>query len=186
MLAVRATPRVPDPDKASAHQDDLDAKATEAEERMINVDMLQGDVEKPQGADLGTKMRPNRGDESRELRISDRILEKYGYSDGCAGCRAKLHGLPQRRNEPSCRLRIYNAMNADPEEFDNLERAITRTQGRSIAEGVVIPSESQEQSCVLPDEPASAKLHAGPVEPPGYVPSRSGVAEEVDLSLIQL
>ena len=57
-------------------------------------------------------------------------------------------------------------MAADPEEYDNLERAIVRTQGRSIAEGVVIPSESQERSCALPDEPASAKLH------------ESGVAEE--------
>jgi hypothetical protein len=142
VLAVRATPRVPDPDKASAHQDDLDAKATEAEEKMLHADMPKGDVEKPQGADLGTKMRPNRDDESRELRISDRILTKYGYSDGCAGCRAKLHGLLQRKHEPSCRLRIYDAMTADPEEFDNLERAIIRTQGRSIAEGVVIPSES--------------------------------------------
>ena len=47
----------------------------------------------------------------RELRITDKVLDKYGFTPNCPGCAAKLGGPTTNRGHTAeCRQRIYDAM----------------------------------------------------------------------------
>ena len=38
------------------------------------------------------------------------MLNEYGYTEGCYGCRQKAAGLDARRHSEACRARIWEAM----------------------------------------------------------------------------
>ena len=110
VLAVRATPRNPGPQR-------------EPEPR------LEGDKEEETPEVVNVK-RPEHQDAhgpARELKIDARLLAKYGLTDECAGCVHHQLGLGTRRAHSSaCRQRIYELMKDDPMEVDRLIAADER------------------------------------------------------------
>ena len=52
----------------------------------------------------------------RRMKITTALLQKYGYTAGCEGCRFKEAGMGEARNHTdACRLRITTAMDQDDE-----------------------------------------------------------------------
>ena len=52
----------------------------------------------------------------RRMKITTALLQKYGYTAGCEGCRFKEAGMGEARNHTdACRLRITTAMDKDDE-----------------------------------------------------------------------
>ena len=73
----------------------------------------------------------SREGEKREFRITDRLLDKYGYFEECPGCDHKRLGLPGRigghlSHSIGCRERLRKAMMADARDRDILEQAEKR------------------------------------------------------------
>ena len=65
----------------------------------------------------------------RRMKLTGRILEKYGYSENCEGCRYRQAGLGESRNHSECRRRIEEAMKEDEEgrqERNEQEERINR------------------------------------------------------------
>ena len=57
----------------------------------------------------------------RELRIDGRLLEKFGYTDGCLGCfHRQLKEPGHRPHSSACGRRIYELMMKDEDELDRL------------------------------------------------------------------
>ena len=48
----------------------------------------------------------------RRTAITADMLNEYGYTEGCTGCRQKAAGLDARRHSEACRARIWDAMEA--------------------------------------------------------------------------
>ena len=73
----------------------------------------------------------SREGETREFRVTDRLLDKYGYSDECPGCDHKRQGLPGRigghlSHSIGCRERLRRVMMEDARDRDILEQAEKR------------------------------------------------------------
>ena len=114
VLAVRATPRNPGPQR-------------EPEPR------LEGDKdEKPEVVSIKRPEHQDAHGPARELKIDARLLAKYGLTDECAGCIHHHLDLGTRRAHSSaCRQRIYELMKDDPVEVDRLiaaDERLRRTQ----------------------------------------------------------
>ena len=59
---------------------------------------------------------PKRENEIRRMRITAEMLEKYGYTEGCEGCRFKRAKLADNRaHSERCRKRIMDKMEEDEE-----------------------------------------------------------------------
>ena len=67
---------------------------------------------------------PVRRDEGlvREFRITDKLIEKYGFTPGCPGCEAKIDGTTRAGHTQACRRRIETAMANDEVEKAALQR----------------------------------------------------------------
>jgi hypothetical protein len=67
----------------------------------------------------------------RNFRISDRLMEKYGATDGCEGCRAKASGDEYRAaHSAACRTRFEEAMaqyEVEMEILDSRDASRSRT-----------------------------------------------------------
>ena len=111
VLAVRAMPRKPSPDGPPG--DPKPRRNTDS-----------GDAnDRADGADLGEADYDDGVAESRELRLTSRLFEKFGFTDGCPGCEHKEDGRSGNRGHSSqCRQRIYNRMKEDADELDHLIR----------------------------------------------------------------
>ena len=78
----------------------------------------------------------------RRMRFTQRILDKYGYSDNCEGCRYKQAGFGESRNhDEACRTRIETAMQQDEEgrqhkaaQDERLNRRIAERMETEMAE----------------------------------------------------
>ena len=58
---------------------------------------------------------------SRELRLMDRILKKFGFTQECPGCIHKQLALDGHRTYSIlCRQRIYDLMKEDEDEMDHM------------------------------------------------------------------
>ena len=127
---ITATPRCPDPRKAEKQ----DIEATHDED--VGPD---GPIEKQTEPEAGEKVDGRSIQTSdhvrnpRELRITKRLLEKYGYSDDCPSCNSHQLGLDShRKHSEACRTRIYNSMGQDDVDREMVERAISRVSGRGV------------------------------------------------------
>ena len=61
------------------------------------------------------------------MRITNRLLDKYGYTDGCIGSVHKQADLyDNRQHSTACRTRIYELIKDDEEELDKMERVEVR------------------------------------------------------------
>ena len=178
--AVESLPRRPNPKKS----------AGENIEGKLNVNEMP---EPPDGRGEGEPIdRPEHADAHtgpRELRINDRLLEKFGYTPGCPGCIHKQLGLEGHRGHSTeCRRRIYEAMRVDADEVDRLiknEEKLSKTPGpeekirRPTAPDAPVPKPGgdldpggdREETRDQPAEPADAV----PEEPASEV-------EEVDMA----
>ena len=69
----------------------------------------------------------------RDFRITRQILERYGYSDDCPGCRGQQNpGLPGRSDTAECRGRLEQAMLQD----ERLRRVL---EERDVRHGLAQP-----------------------------------------------
>ena len=100
---MKGTPRQPDPGKsceAIQIQVNFDLEASEA--------LLEGKEGKV---------------EARRMRITAAMLAKYGYTEGCEGCRYKRAGLAEAKaHSEKCRQRIVEAMRETEEGRRVMER----------------------------------------------------------------
>ena len=115
---VRSKPRKPNPDDDSAEPKAQDAQK-DSETRVGG----EG-LERPETAD-GIKI-------PRELQINTRLMEKFGFTNGCPGCIHKQLDLDDHRpHSAKCRRRFYELMKDDEDEVDRLlnnERRMGRRQ----------------------------------------------------------
>ena len=83
ILNMKATPRRPNPNSAleeeviAKHDDEIDAPNVETPVRFVqavDADMLSPEVTGPRDSSI------------RELKLTRRLFEKFGYSEGCEGC----------------------------------------------------------------------------------------------------
>jgi hypothetical protein len=84
------------------------------------------DVLDPMAGDKLPAVRAVRGAEVRELRITKRLLEKFGHTDECAGCTHSRLGMQQRPHTLQCRTRIYLAMQVDEDEQERLGKFLDK------------------------------------------------------------
>ena len=84
----------------------------------------------------------------RELRIDGRLLEKFGYTDGCLGClHRQLKEPGHRQHSSTCRRRIYDLMAQDEDELDRMNWNDERV-GRAAAARDDPSRQPQEQVTV--------------------------------------
>ena len=133
VLDIKATPRHPDPN--NKERQELDAPVDgDPEGKRDAQDRAEGRKRIPKeepiiSMDVDTTGPPDSA--VREMRITKRVLEKFGYTQGCVGCTAVQQGSDKRLHTEACRQRIYEDMSRDQAELPALERAIMRNQGKA-------------------------------------------------------
>jgi len=71
----------------------------------------------PAEAEVESTLPARREAGMRRMRITPDLLRKYGYTEGCEGCRYKRAGLSEKRGHSErCRNRINDVVDADEEE----------------------------------------------------------------------
>ena len=115
------------------------------------------------GIDLGgdesklseTPMQAPKEFKTRDFRITPEILEKFGYTKGCAGCEAKIFGTRHQNHTVACRARLEGKIAVDERLKEILERRNQRI-------GVF-----KDRSCekFIRDDPDDTIERAGPPAP---------------------
>ena len=65
---------------------------------------------------------------TRNFQISFEILEKAGYTQGCAGCEARLLEMKHRTHTAACRERLEEKMGNDAKMQQTLNKRDMRTK----------------------------------------------------------
>ena len=128
VLLTRATPRIPSP--SSAQPEAISSRLVDEEAKEVKKAVERVEVPKPaeDHAELAEARQREFG--FREFRINDRILEKYGVTEGCPGCTHKFSGLPGHyRHSVECRERLRQAMGQDAGDKRVLDGARRRLTG---------------------------------------------------------
>ena len=82
-------------------------------------------------ADKPMQSETRAGPDIRRMRITPDLLTKYGFTDGCAGCRYKQIGFKSRTlHSERCRARIWEAMETDEEGRQLKQRSDERIKWR--------------------------------------------------------
>ena len=116
VLQITATPRRPAP--SSRKPEDVTTGMVDGEGSRERKRLKQMPRQAPSSEDTGVGVpepRVNtREEDVRELRITEKLLEKFGgYTAGCPGCEWKISGRPGHRgHSAACRTRVYTAMEA--------------------------------------------------------------------------
>ena len=80
----------------------------------------------------------------RRMRIMPYMLEKYGFTEGCEGCRHKQAGLQGARDHSeTCRVRIMEAIRQDTSEFGTRMKHRHRNEIERMGRRDLHPEESQ-------------------------------------------
>ena len=157
IVGVRALPRKPNPN--TDKEVDIEGKL-HADEKATKMESGE-----PVPQDEQQHVPDHTG--SRELRINDRILEKFGFTPGCPGCIHKQLDLDgHRAHNNVCRARIYEAMSKDDDELERL-----KTNQQKL--GKVPPKEEQIRRPTAPDAEVPPRQDAAETKRPD--PSHSGV-----------
>jgi len=93
----------------------------------------------------------------RRMKITTSMLDKYGYSEGCEGCRCKAAGLPQKPHNEKCRDRIVEAMEADDEGRERRRQATERENQRLAEELEKELGDPNKEEETLGDAPKVSK-----------------------------
>ena len=67
---------------------------------------------------------------TRNFRITDKLIEKFGYTAGCRGCEAKIEGTSREPHSATCRQRLEEEMMSDDMEKQAIERRDQRRAQR--------------------------------------------------------
>ncbi len=139
VLRIRATPRHPTPSRRrsdTAEPGLVGAEAAGPGAAGGGPDATSVSVEP--GADCGVGLpqpeaRAQRETDVRELRITDRVLEKFGgFLSGCPGCEWKASGMDGHRGHSQrCRQRLYDEMEKTVEGRQMLEESRRRIDRRA-------------------------------------------------------
>ena len=105
ILEMKATPRRPDPS----------SKAPEIKPMLDEEQMAPAAQPKAEEFREVPRVTEPRDLDTRELRLTRRLLEKFGYAPDCEGCIAAQGDLPRRNHRASCQERMYKAISADAE-----------------------------------------------------------------------
>ena len=74
----------------------------------------------------------------RDLRITDGLLKKHGFTRDCEGCNYKIEGRDGHRGHSGiCRQRIYDAMLQDEIGMEKLEAVRKRLENKEAKEIVL-------------------------------------------------
>ena len=89
----------------------------------------------PRGSDdEAIPTQPLRKEAGRRMRLTERLFDKYGHSEGCGGCQAQVAGMSDRKpHTEECRRRIGEAMEENAEGRDQKKKDEER-MNRRIAE----------------------------------------------------
>ena len=69
----------------------------------------------------------------RRMKITESMLQKYGFTEGCTGCRAKAASMTRKPHGEACRKRIEQALDGD-EAGREFRRKNTVRENQRIAE----------------------------------------------------
>ena len=85
---------------------------------------------------------------------------KYGYTEGCEGCRAKAAGMTQKPQGEACRKRIEQALDGRENQVvvEKMERDLGKTGNEPMAQE---PEEVEARSGWQGGEDAGAKDAGG-------------------------
>ena len=50
---------------------------------------------------------------TRDFRITDKLIEKFGFTPGCGGCEAQINGTSKELHTTECQRRLKVAILAD-------------------------------------------------------------------------
>ena len=104
------------------------------------------------------------------MKITGDMLIKYGYTEGCDGCRTKRAGVGQMAHSEECRERIMEALGGDP-EGEEKRRRNTERENQAIAERMAKWQKEKEEQAEnqsgegQPDEVCGP---ATPMNPQGH------------------
>ena len=92
----------------------------------------------PQVGQPDPTMQPRKEPQMRRMKITESMLQKYGSTEGCEGCRAKAAGMTQKPHGEACRKRMEQALDGDEGGRElrrkNTERDLGKTGDESIAQ----------------------------------------------------
>ena len=138
ILNIMGVPRLPapsqaDPESLQASLADDEARAKSARWTRSRRDEVaeKRDAASPaSGAGIQQpETRASRDLDIRRMRITDAILEKYGFTDGCPGCQHKREGRPGHRpHTDECRQRLYAKMQANEHDREKLKAEDAKMQ----------------------------------------------------------
>ena len=141
ILNIRGTPRNPAPSRADSIELSTSLVDDEAgETRRARMDRRREVRERQEAAaqddDCGANLRQPQGREPHEdirrFRVTEQMLDKYGYTDGCEECDRKLNDWPGRRHHTeTCRMRLQQLIADDETDRSILERQAARIQGKN-------------------------------------------------------
>ena len=83
----------------------------------------------PQVGEPDPTMQPTKEPQMRRMKM----LQKYWYTEGCEGCRAKAASMTQKPHGEACRKRVEQALDGD-EAGRELRRKNTERENQRIAE----------------------------------------------------
>ena len=169
VLAVRALPRKPSPNDTAGEP--RPRRNTEADD---------GAGDRVDGANLGETDHDDQAAEPRELRLTTRLLTKYGYTDGCPGCENKERGAPYSRGHSTlCRQRIYDRMKNDEDELERLIKVDSRLRRTPpVDEQIRRPTAGQPTAAMLSERASPAGDRREVPEDPVAAPKAEELAAD--------
>ena len=135
VLLIRATPRVPAP--ASNKPEIIEPRLADDEgptAPLGEVNLPAGEPTEDSGVKLEQPEVRGRDSDVREFRITNRLLEKYGFTDECVGCTHKATGGTEKigghlSHSIACRERLRRLMAADTADRGLVTSAYRRKYG---------------------------------------------------------
>ena len=118
VIRVRTIIRRPDSEKWNAEEVGK-LTATPRQPNPLNKEQTEpNSIRETKGIDIGgdgsklleTPVQEAGGQTSRDFRITYEILQKFGYTKGCAGCEARALGMAHRTHTAACRMRLEEKM----------------------------------------------------------------------------
>ncbi len=108
----------------------------------------------------------------RRMRFTPGILEKFGYTEGCPGCKMKKAGLEESRNHSEgCRERIAKELAKEEEGREKLRKEAERINGWMAENGEIVDKEAMPEP--PRDEPEEVEME----DPDGGLPEPLGEQE---------
>ena len=115
----------------------------------------------------------------RRMNITSKLLEKYGFTEGCEGCRFKRANLGEiRKHSEACRARLMEAMDGD--DWGRAAKAYEEERlTKRLAERVQREVEKEEAKDATVHDPGEAQGFVPGLVLPQYAGRSGGLAGRV-------